>query len=99
MKIGRDEVLHIARLAEIAVDESELGPLVEQLARIVDYVGQLESAPADGDLQPFVPGPQEVAWRVDEVRPQPLAFPPAQLAPVWRNGFFVVPRLAAMEEP
>ena len=46
MSIGRDEVRHVARLAELAVDEADLDRLVEQLGRIVDYVAQLETAPA-----------------------------------------------------
>lgn len=98
MKISRDDVLHIAALAEIAVDDADLPSLVEQLDRIVEYVAQLEQAPAEGDLPAFVPGPAQVAWRADEVRPEPLAIPPSQMAPEWRSGYFVVPRLAGMED-
>lgn len=97
MKITREDVLHIARLAEIAVADAELPPLVEQLDRIVGYVAQLDQAPEESDLPPFVPGPERVAWREDEIRPVPLALPPAELAPEWREGFFVVPRLGGME--
>ena len=43
MSIGRDEVLHVAKLAELAVKEAELDRLVEQLNRIVDYVAQLDA--------------------------------------------------------
>ena len=32
---------------------------------------------------------------VDEVRPVPLARSPSQLAPAFRDGFFLVPRLGA----
>ncbi len=98
MKIGTDEVRKIARLAEMAVDDAELPRLVSQLVGIVAYVAQLEAAPVEGDVEPFVPGPQAVAWRTDVVAPQPLALPPASLAPEFREGFFVVPRLAGMEE-
>lgn len=99
MKIGRDDVLHIARLAELAVDEADLPELVQQLDNIVAYVAQLESLPAEPGTTAFHPGPEAVAWREDTVRPVPLAIPPARLAPEFRDGFFVVPRLAAMEEP
>jgi aspartyl-tRNA(Asn)/glutamyl-tRNA(Gln) amidotransferase subunit C len=98
MRVTRDEVLRIARLAEIAVSEADLPVLVEQLDRIVDYVAQLEAAPASGEAEPFVPGPDQLAWRDDVVAPQPLALPPSAMAPVWRGGFFVVPRLTAMED-
>jgi aspartyl-tRNA(Asn)/glutamyl-tRNA(Gln) amidotransferase subunit C len=98
MKIGRDDVLKIAQLAELAVDEADLPKLVEQLDSIVGYVAQLDAVPAEADIAPFVPGPESVAWRADEVRPQPLALPPGALAPAFRNGFFVVPRLTGMDE-
>jgi aspartyl-tRNA(Asn)/glutamyl-tRNA(Gln) amidotransferase subunit C len=98
MKIRREEVLHIAELAEIGVDDADLPSLVAQLDRIVEYVAQLEQAPAEGDLLSFQPGPAQVAWRADEVRPEPLAIPPAQMAPAWRGGYFVVPRLTGMED-
>jgi len=43
MKIGRDEVLHVARLAELAVAEEDLARLVGQLNAIVEYVAQLDA--------------------------------------------------------
>jgi len=98
MKIGRDEVLHVARLAELAVTEEDLARLVGQLNAIVEYVAQLDALPVEGEIAPFVPGPATLAWRTDEVAPQPLALPPAALAPEFRDGFFVVPRLAAMDQ-
>lgn len=99
MRIGAREVRHISQLAEIAVDDDELPALVEQLDRIVEFVAQLEAGAAEPVIEPFVPGPPQVAWREDVVAPVPLAIPPAALAPAWREGYFVVPRLAAMEEP
>jgi aspartyl-tRNA(Asn)/glutamyl-tRNA(Gln) amidotransferase subunit C len=98
MSIGRDEVMHVARLAELAVRDEELDRLVDQLNRIVDYVAQLDQVPADRMAAPFLPGPQSVALREDVPRPGPLARPPAELAPEFADGFFLVPRHGAMEE-
>jgi aspartyl-tRNA(Asn)/glutamyl-tRNA(Gln) amidotransferase subunit C len=98
MSIGKDEVLHVARLAEIAVSETELPRLVAQLSEIVDYVAQLDQVRAvDGD-EAFLAGPARVALRPDEVRCVPLARSPAEMAPEFVDGFFVVPRHGAMEE-
>ncbi|MFL5401696.1 MAG: Asp-tRNA(Asn)/Glu-tRNA(Gln) amidotransferase subunit GatC [Gemmatimonadales bacterium] len=98
MSIGRDEVLHVAQLAELAVPESELDRLVGQLNRIVDYVAQLDQVPADRMADSFLPGPQSVALRPDVEGAVPLARPPAALAPEFADGFFLVPRHGAMED-
>ena len=98
MSIGRDEVLHVARLAELAVREGELDRLVDQLNRIVDYVAQLDQVPADHIAEPFLPGPQAAPLREDVPGSVPLARPPAAFAPEFRDGFFLVPRHGAMEE-
>ncbi len=98
MRITREDVLHIARLAELAVDDAEVETLTAQLDGIVGYVAQLDALPAEPGAAGFHPGPPELAWRADEVRPQPLAIPPSMLAPEFRGGFFVVPRLPAMED-
>jgi len=98
MSIGRNEVLHVARLAELAVREEELDRLVGQLNRIVDYVAQLDQVPADRMAAPFLPGPPSLELREDVPGPVPLARPPAEIAPEFADGFFLVPRHGAMEE-
>ncbi len=98
MSIGRDEVLHVAKLAELAVREEELDRLVEQLNRIVDYVARLDEVPTDRTTPPFLPGPQRVALREDVPGPVPLARTLAELAPEFAEGFFLVPRHGAMDE-
>jgi aspartyl-tRNA(Asn)/glutamyl-tRNA(Gln) amidotransferase subunit C len=97
MSIGRDEVLHVARLAELAVREGELDQLVDQMNRIVDYVAQLDQVPPDRMAEPFLPGPATVELREDVPDPVPLTRPPASFAPEFRDGFFLVPRHGAME--
>ena len=98
MTIGRDEVLHVARLAELAVRDEDLDRLVEQLNRIVDYVAQLERVPSEGAGDLFLPGPQQVELREDVPGSVPLARPPAEWAPEFAEGFFLVPRHGAMED-
>ena len=98
MRISREEVLHVARLAELAVDEADLPTLTAQLDRIVGYVAQLEEVPAGQDASPFHPGPASVTLRPDAVDPVKLAHGPEVMAPAMRGGLFVVPRLGAQEE-
>ena len=98
MSIGLDEVLHVAKLAELAVKESEFRRLVDQMNRIVDYVAQLNQVPADSAVEPFLAGPRSVALRADVEGAMPLARPPAAMAPEFADGFFLVPRHGSMED-
>jgi aspartyl-tRNA(Asn)/glutamyl-tRNA(Gln) amidotransferase subunit C len=98
MSIGLDEVLHVAKLAELAVKESEFRRLVEQMNRIVNYVATLDEVPGDRIAEPFLAGPQSVTLREDVEAPVPLARSPATMAPEFREGFFLVPRHGAMED-
>lgn len=97
MKITREDVRHVARLAELAVNDRELDALTGQLDRIVEFVAQLAAHPAGESAAPFHPGPDRVALRPDEVRPTPLARPLAEIAPAMRDGLLLVPRLGAQE--
>ena len=98
MSIGRDEVLHAAKLAEIAVDETELELLVTQMARIVSYVEQLDEVSDDAGTRPYIGGPAEVRLRDDVVRPAALLHPIADMAAEFASGFFLVPRRGTLED-
>jgi aspartyl-tRNA(Asn)/glutamyl-tRNA(Gln) amidotransferase subunit C len=97
MSIGLNEVLHVAELAELAVRESELRQLVEQMNRIVDYVATLDEVPGDPSAEPYLAGPKASRLREDVEAAVPLAHPPSAMAPEFREGFFLVPRHGAME--
>ena len=98
MSIGLDEVLHVARLAELAVREDELGRLVDQMNRIVDYVATLDEVKADPLGEPFLAGPPSAPLRQDVEAPVVLTRRPAEMAPEFADGFYLVPRHGAMED-
>jgi aspartyl-tRNA(Asn)/glutamyl-tRNA(Gln) amidotransferase subunit C len=97
MTVTRDEVLRIAQLAQLDVEEEALPALADQMSRILDYVAQLSEVPANGTSKSFVPGPDAIRFRADDVNPSPLAFGPKDFAPQFREGFFVVPKLGQFE--
>jgi aspartyl-tRNA(Asn)/glutamyl-tRNA(Gln) amidotransferase subunit C len=97
MTISRDTIRHIAGLAELAVSDAEAEALAGQLDRIVGFVAQLERADVPADTPLHIAGPDRVALRDDVVAPQALARTPEMLAPDFRQGLYVVPRLAAQE--
>jgi aspartyl-tRNA(Asn)/glutamyl-tRNA(Gln) amidotransferase subunit C len=98
MNIDRNEVLRVANLVELGVSDEEVERLVQDIGNIVDYVSQLAELPAGNEEPPFLPGPAQVELRDDVVAPIPLARSPAEMAPEFIDGFFVVPRLEAMGE-
>ena len=97
MSIGREEVLHVAKLAELQVAEPEVAALVKQLGGIVGFVDQLSKAEIPADTPEFTVGPARVTLREDLVAPVPLARSAERIAPDWQDGFYVVPRLAHQE--
>ncbi len=97
MSIGRKEVLHVARLAELDVPPADVEGLVSQIGRIVDYVAQLNEVPAGESAVPYLAGPAAVTLREDTPGAVPLVRGPETLAPEFRDGLFLVPRLGAME--
>lgn len=98
MSVSAADVIHVARLAELAVADADLPALTAQMDRIVSFVGQLSEV---GDLAgagTYQAGPEQTPLRADVVNPAPLARPPAAIAPEFIDGFFVVPKLGVMGE-
>jgi aspartyl/glutamyl-tRNA(Asn/Gln) amidotransferase C subunit len=91
------EVARIAALAELAVPPAELPRLTADLERILNFVARLPEPPA-GTSDDFRIGAERLPLRDDAVLPSGMARPAGDLAPEFVDGFFVVPRLEAMEE-
>jgi aspartyl-tRNA(Asn)/glutamyl-tRNA(Gln) amidotransferase subunit C len=90
MSISEDQVRHIAKLAELHVNEADLPRLAAQFSGIVDFVAQLGEVEVPMETAPLA-GPPRVALRPDEPRRYPLAHPPSSLGDGFTDGFFTVP--------
>ncbi len=97
MTIGREEILRVAKLAELDVPAQDVEALASQIGRIVEYVAQLNDVPAGESAAPFRAGPAAVTMREDVPSSVPLAHDIASFAPEFRDGLFLVPRLGSME--
>lgn len=96
MTIGADEVRHVAGLAELAVADADLELLAQQLDKIVSFVAQLRELPHADTAAGVVVGPARTPLRPDVVGPVPLTRTPAEMAPAFQEGFFIVPKLGGM---
>ena len=98
MTVSAEDLRRMARLAELDLAAAEVDHLTRQLDAIVAYVGQLAALDPETPPAPLAVGPPAAPLRPDAVQPTPLAEPLSAFAPDLRDGFFVVPRLSAMEE-
>lgn len=68
MKITRNEVEHVARLARLALADSELDALTGEMDAILGYVEQLNALDTDEIVPTAHAVPVENAFRADQVR-------------------------------
>lgn len=88
--ITRDEVLHVARLARLALADDEIEPMARELSAVLDHVARI----GELDLDDVVPTSHVVdvtgALRADEPRPcLPREVALAQAPAVSDDGFLV----------
>jgi aspartyl-tRNA(Asn)/glutamyl-tRNA(Gln) amidotransferase subunit C len=97
MAVSEDDVRHVAGLARLGLPEARLPELVGELNRILEHMEVL--AKVDTSAQPVVAGVGSggTPLREDEGPQYPLARSPDAFAPAFRDGFFLVPRLATHE--
>jgi aspartyl-tRNA(Asn)/glutamyl-tRNA(Gln) amidotransferase subunit C len=89
--IAREEVLHVARLARLALAEDEVEPMARELSAVLDHIARI----AELDLADVPPTSHVMditgALRADEPRPcLPREVALAQ-APAVSDGGFLVP--------
>ena len=91
MEIGREEVLHVARLARLALTDEEVERFRGQLSAILEAVGKVSELDLEG--VPPTSHPLDVVNVFAEDEPQPSLPPEEALAnaPDREGGFFRVP--------
>jgi aspartyl-tRNA(Asn)/glutamyl-tRNA(Gln) amidotransferase subunit C len=94
MAVTRDDVVHIAALARLALDEKRVPALVEQLNGILSHMDVLRKVDTSGVTGTAGVGDAAAPLRPDVLAPIPECRQHPELAPAWRDGFYLVPRLA-----
>lgn len=93
MKITREEVVHVARLARLEMHEEEMDKFTEQLNAILEYSDKLNGLDTKDILPTAHVLPLRNVFREDKTRP---CLPRAQAlanAPEEEDGMFRVPRV------
>jgi len=97
MAVTREDVLHVAALARLRLQEDEVERFTHQLNDILSHMEVLGTLDLEG-VEAIDAATEWIApLRADDVAPDALRVPPSELAPSWRDGFFTVPRLAALD--
>jgi aspartyl-tRNA(Asn)/glutamyl-tRNA(Gln) amidotransferase subunit C len=97
--VTREDVLHIADLARLGVDAARAEELTNELSAILAHMDVLSQVDTGG-----VAPTTGVEGGGTPLRPDVGVSPPMKgtlhsFAPVMRDGFFIVPRLATHEDP
>lgn len=93
MKISREEVDHVARLARLSLTEDEAGKMTNQLDTILTYVAKLSELDTK-DVEPTSHViPMSNVWREDAARPSLPREEALSNAPDADGEFFRVPKI------
>ena len=99
MAVSESDVLHVAALARLGVDPARLPSLVRELNGILEHMEELEQIDTRSGMGDPGPGTTVTPMRSDDHGTSvALAVPREAFAPLMRDGFFLVPRLATHED-
>jgi aspartyl-tRNA(Asn)/glutamyl-tRNA(Gln) amidotransferase subunit C len=94
--VSRGDVERMAALARLRLGPEEAARLTGDLNSILEHVAELREVSVEGvEAEGAVDG--AAPFRDPAAGPDPLHRPPAAFAPDWREGFFAVPRLPAVD--
>jgi aspartyl-tRNA(Asn)/glutamyl-tRNA(Gln) amidotransferase subunit C len=98
MAVTREDLLHVASLARLALDDASIPRLVKELNGILAHMEVLQKVDTAGVTPAEGVGDAGMPLRADGGPPYPLAHPREEFAPETRDGFFLVPRLSTHED-
>lgn len=96
MSVTRADVMAVAALARLRLEPDEVDRLTTELNEILAHVAELEAVDVSGVDAGMVAAEGAAPLRADAVTSE-AAVDPAAIAPQWQEGFFLVPRLPALD--
>ena len=98
MAVTRDDVVHIAGLARLAIPGDRMTELVEQLNTILGHMEVLQQVDTRHVDTTAQEGNEALPMRPDAGPRFEMHRTLEEMAPDMRDGFFLVPRLATHED-
>lgn len=97
MSIDRRDIARIADLAKLDIAEDELNALARECRAILEHFEVLREAelPETPEIEGALGAREPPSERAG---PDPLQLRPDEIAPAWVEGFFVLPRLPALDD-
>ena len=95
MKITKDEVIHVANLARLEIEEGEVDKFASQISRILDYVATLDRVDTENIPLTSHASFATNAFREDEVKDSLGMEKSLANAPMKEDGYFIVPKVIA----
>ena len=93
MSVSKEELLHIANLSDLKVDEKEIDKYIKNLDDILDYVKILEKAPI-GDLDETIGANDNTnVFRKDEINTFENREAILENAPDMERDMFKIPKV------
>ena len=93
MKITKEQVMQVAHLARLEVDEADMGRIAEQIDKILEYIDTLGQADTEG-VEPSFQGIELDTAFMDDIPLGHVGQDNATAnAPSAEDGYFIVPKV------
>ena len=93
MQVSREEILHIAKLAHLKLEENEVDTYLLQLQDILNFANVVNNAPVDGLNQSIGANDNYNVFRKDEIKNFENRELLLQNAPEQERGMFKIPKV------
>jgi aspartyl-tRNA(Asn)/glutamyl-tRNA(Gln) amidotransferase subunit C len=96
MTINREDIEKVAGLARLELGDDEIDALTRDCRAILEFFEAIRDVDIEGATPTGAPE-HPAAARDDRVEHDRLERSPAEMAPDWMEGYFVLPRLPALD--
>lgn len=93
MQVSREEILHIAKLADLNLDESEVDSYILHLQDILNFANIVNNAPIEGLTETIAANNSYNVFRKDEIIESMNREELLQNAPDKQEGMFKIPKV------